>query len=133
MRLDKNCKEIDELSSSQFLKMYVSAHNMGNKKNKNINVKDESDNDDEEMQTEEECIWEGDEKFHYVMTAKQDGKIPLPDYIAIENPFPGEPPFMRKRTKPAVLRFHKPKQSINPEDYFFLRLYSTHTLKVRRS
>ena len=119
VRLDKNCKEIDELSSSQFLKMYVSAHNMGNKKNKNINVKDESDNDDEEMQTEEECIWEGDEKFHYVMTAKQDGKIPLPDYIAIENPFPGEPPFMRKRTKPAVLRFHKPKQSINPEDYFF--------------
>ena len=31
--------------------------------------------------------------------------MPLPDYIAIENPFSGEPPFMRKQKGPAVLGF----------------------------
>ena len=41
------------------------------------------------------------------------------EYIALENPFPGEPPFMRKRKGPAVLRFHKPKQSVDPGIYFF--------------
>ena len=34
------------------------------------------------------------------MTATKGKKIPFPKYIAIENPFPGEPPFMRKRKKP---------------------------------
>ena len=43
----------------------------------------------------------------------------LPNFIKLENPYPGEPPYMRKRKKPAVLRFHKIKQSTSPEDHFF--------------
>ena len=41
------------------------------------------------------------------------------EIIKLENPHPGEPPIMRKRTKPAVLRFHKYKQDSNPEAYFY--------------
>ena len=53
------------------------------------------------------------------MTAKKGKPILLPDYIKIEKPYPGEPPYMRKRSKPAVLRFHKINQERNPADYFF--------------
>ena len=53
------------------------------------------------------------------MTASEGRPIKLPDYIEIENPFPGEPQFMRKRRFPAVLRFHKQKQSVDPAAYFF--------------
>ena len=58
-------------------------------------------------------------KFHYVMTASKQKQVALPSYIKIDNPFPGEPPLMRKRMKPAVIRFHKPKQSVDPAKYFF--------------
>ena len=53
------------------------------------------------------------------MTATTNKKVKLPQYVAIENPFPGEPPFMRKRSKPAVLRFHKPKHCLDAAKYFF--------------
>ena len=53
------------------------------------------------------------------MKATEGKPILLPEYISLENPFPGEPLFMRKRKRPAVLRFHKFKQSVNPADYFF--------------
>ena len=53
------------------------------------------------------------------MTASEQKKTPLPPYIKIDNPFPGEPPLMRKRNKPAVVRFHKHKQSDDPAEYFF--------------
>ena len=61
---------------------------------------------------------ERNEKFHYVITTSEK-KPKLPEYIDIDNPFPGEPPFMRKRSKPVVLRFHKPKQSLDAAKYFY--------------
>ena len=127
VRLDKTCKAVIELVPSQFLKMYEAAHKIKVKTNK-PGVEDQSDPEDEETRLEEEDQADtgdkdmkmmGDEKFHYVMKASKGKAMPLPEYIALENPFPGEPPFMRKRKHPAVLRFHKPKQSVNPADYFF--------------
>ena len=37
----------------------------------------------------------------------------------VKDPYPGEPPFMRLRTKPAVLRFHKYKIKKEPEAYWY--------------
>ena len=127
VRLDKTCKAVIELVPSQFFKMYEAVHKIKEKTNK-PDVEDQSDTEDEETRLleddqadtgDEEMRMLGDEKFHYVMKASEGKAIPLPEYIALENPFPGEPPFMRKRKHPAVLRFHKPKQSVNPADYFF--------------
>ena len=52
------------------------------------------------------------------MKATEGNKIPLPNYIAIDSPYSGEPPFMRKRKSPAVIRFHKVKEKADPAAYF---------------
>ena len=112
-RLDKDCKAVEELVVSQFLKMYEAAHK--------IKEKQEDDNEEEEEEEVEDGTVDelGDDKFNFVMKASEGRGARLPDYIKLDNPYPGEPPFMRKRKRPAVLRFHKPKQSINPAEYFF--------------
>ena len=43
----------------------------------------------------------------------------LPEYLKLGDVFPGEPPFMKKRKFPAVLRFHKFKMDTHPKEYFF--------------
>ena len=118
VRRDRTCEEVDDLSVSQFMKMFVPAHQQKLLKDKDV-VDDvmadveKSENVLNESHTTEES------KFDYVMTANKHKKVKLPQYIAIENPFPGEPPFMRKRDKPAVLRFHKPKHCIDAAKYFY--------------
>ena len=62
-----------------------------------------------------------DDKFLRVMAYKwKKGKGPyLPQVFKLKEPYPGEPPFMKLRTKPAVLRFHKYKVENNAEAYWF--------------
>ena len=138
IRRDKNCKGIDDLCPAQYLKMFLTSYG---KKVKKPCVENISDNEEqlqndfpdgeEQLQNDILNIEElndipkkfndlgREEKFHYVMTESNENPIPLPEYFAIENPFPGEPPFMKKRTKPAALRFHKMKRSVDPAAYFF--------------
>ena len=63
----------------------------------------------------------GDEKFKFVIGYPlQEGEgQPLPKVFKLKNPFPGEPPYMRLRTKPAILRFHKYNAERNPEAYWY--------------
>ena len=83
-------------------------------------MKEKQEGNEDQEESESEYVDErGEDKFNYVMKASEGRGECLPDYIKLENPFPGEPPFMRKRKRPAVLRFHKIKQSVNPLDYFF--------------
>ena len=62
-----------------------------------------------------------DEKFHRIMANGWDkGKGPkLPSIFKLNNPYPGEPPFMKLRRQPSVLRFHKYKADKDPEAYWF--------------
>ena len=99
----------------QFYRMFSATHR---DQRKNLDdLEDEMEDVMEDDKTDNETTAEG--KFHYVMTASQKKRVPLPAYIKIENPYPGEPPFMRKRNKPAVVRFHKPKRDVDPAKYFF--------------
>ena len=54
------------------------------------------------------------------------GKL-LPDIIELDNPYPGEPRFLRKRKHPKALRFFKVKQEKNTVRYFLqeLMLYTS--------
>ena len=138
VRRDKNCRRVDNLSASQFWKMYGTAWkkrkvkknkvtektNKLSLKNKRTGDANESDSDiddnGEEFDQNNNMLYlEDDDKFNFVMEPSGDSRIPLPEYIELDNPFPGEPPLMRKRSFPAVLRFHKFKASIEPEDYWF--------------
>ena len=118
VRRDKTCKEADEVSVVQFFKMFVATY-----KDKRKEPKDGPDsgneNDDGEGNEVVEVDTDIEGKFHYVMTASKQKQVALPSYIKIYNPFPGEPSLMRKRMKPDVIRFHKPKQSVDPAKYFF--------------
>ena len=108
IRRDKTCKGSDEVCPAQFLKMFSTSHEMKIKKKL---CKHENTSDKVKI--------EKLGKFHNVMRASSIEPMLLPDYIAIENPFPGEPHFMKKRSKPAVLRFHKTKKNVDPASYFF--------------
>ena len=109
-----------------------------NSENENQNSEDENQNSEDEIQNQslklenQNSEFENqneveDSKFNYVMKCfgncnKDCGlkKTPkLPDYIKIQNPYPGEPPLMKKRKFPAVLRFHKFKQEKNLKEFQF--------------
>ena len=69
---------------------------------------------------EENKVYSIDEtnKFNFIM-AGDESKIPLKKFIKIKEPNPNEPPFMKRRNKPAALRFHKFNYNKDPYKYFF--------------
>ena len=77
---------------------------------------------------------EGDDKFNYVMTYRKEYKNgqKLPEIIKLDDPYPGEPRFMKKRTFPAVLRFNKTNRDNNPKKYMLseLMLYKPVTAEI---
>ena len=56
----------------------------------------------------------------------------LPEYIELDDPYPGEPRFMKKRAFPAVLRFNKTNRDNNPRKYMLseLMLYKPVTEEI---
>ena len=42
--------------------------------------------------------------------------------MKIQNPYPGEPNFLRKRNHPKSLRFYKVKRDLDPERFFLHEL-----------
>ena len=120
----------DDLSYSQFAKMYEPCwKNKENDKGFNENC---SDSDDENLRSVAmENHFPESTKFDFTMRCRNDPSDPdhqlccqirgkkLRNFIKLKNPYPGEPPFMRKRKSPAVLRFHKFKSDKNPQEYFF--------------
>ena len=126
VRRDKKCKEIDGLRPGQYWKMYEPTwkkKKTGNKNKLSLSKEKQnevnSDTGISENEMDDTIAMDKDNKFNYIMDETGESKIPLPEYIAIEDPLPGEPPFMKKRSFPAVLRFHKFKASVEPEDYYF--------------
>ena len=121
----ERCKDTPQgLVYSHFAKMYTPSWSEGKPKkdhNNDSDVYDSTDNEDTENFADE------DTKFNYVMKCfghpHEDCKTrkteKLPEYLQLSDVFPGEPPFMKKRKFPAVLRFHKYKMDTHPKEYFF--------------
>ena len=122
-------KKPEGISYSHFAKMY--SPSWGDKKSKKvgeINVEiSNSELSDSEVEEEDAHFIDPDSKFDFVMkcfghphhncrTRKRDK---LPNYLKLRDVYPGEPPFMKKRRFPAVLRFHKFKIDTHPQEYFF--------------
>ena len=80
---------------------------------------DKSDSNAELDHAEDVFNLDDDDKFNFVMEPSGQREILLPEYIELDDPYPGEPPIMKKRSFPAVLRFHKFKASVQPDDYWF--------------
>ena len=127
MEGSEEVEALEELCLAQFVKMYES---YWGKKNQDETMRqieetlfhpgreesDDEDSDEEKLN----LLSNHDDKFkHTMLSGKMKGtKMPLPRIFKLEDPYPGEPPFMRLRTKPAVLRFHKKKAEKDPEAYW---------------
>ena len=135
----ERCKGKKDLSFSQFAKMYSTAWKKKEKSN-NLGVETDEDHNDEEValdQIDEICVNKRSKdpsemsNFDFIMKCHNCPDDPnhnlckmkrtekLPQYLDLTEVFPGEPPFMRKRDFPAVLRFHKFKEATHPKEYFF--------------
>ena len=117
---------LEEICLAQFVKMYEPF--WGKKKQDQMEHIEEELYDDPERFDYEDAdevklnlLSDHDDKFkHTMLSGKKKGtKMPLPKIFKLEDPYPGEPPFMRLRTKPQVLRFHKKKADKDPEAYWF--------------
>ena len=144
--------EWNELCLPQYIKMYDPTNKgekeeedgkvdneevNGRQENDNLEDNDEEDNstEDPDIGMEEEAdalvtskfekdkVKYGQEvKFHYLIT--QTGEIgkALPNLMKLENAYPGEPKFLRKRRHPKSLRFYKVKRDLNPVRFFLHEL-----------
>ena len=93
--------ELQNICFAQFAKMY-----QGSK----VKLDEEEDEEKLEEAFKVEVVDEED-KFHFLMTYKDERKTSLPAIITLKNPRPGECPQMKKRSYPAALRYHKIKDS----------------------
>ena len=71
--------------------------------------------------SDDDCTSDEGSKFFQIMAFNyKQGQGPnLPNNFQLNNPYPGEPFFMKLRQKPAVLRFHKFKQEKDADAFWF--------------
>ena len=129
---------LNKLSYSHMVKMFRPFWGKGSKKEKDLLVQKEFGKkkvkqgfqEDSLSEDEENEMEFSDQKFNHVMAFPwEEGKGPLlPQVFKLHDPFPGEPPFMKLRRMPAVLRFHKYKVEKDPDAYWFSEamLYMPH-------
>ena len=116
--------EIEEMCSSHFGKMIT----FGGKEASFLQREEENqddevdDQDDEELEGEFSDQEDPNDKFHYIITSSDERGKEIPNFIKLKDPPPKENPIMRKRSFPAALRFHKPKEEQNPHKYFLSEL-----------
>ena len=115
----------EDISFSHFTKMYGPSWTY----KENEKVDDAQSDIDSGLENDDE--FEKNTKWDFIMRCRNDPTDPehklchqirgksLKKYIKLKDPFPGEPPYMKKRRHPAVLRFHKFKKDLNPLDFFF--------------
>ena len=94
---------LENLCAAQFAKMYEpSWKRPSDKKNENMPKMNERN------------------KFHFIMTEDNNAESDfLPDTVELCDPYPNEPPYMKKRKRPYALRIHKFNEKADPKKYFF--------------
>ena len=114
--LRRDMKKLGELCLTQFVKMYDSSSKPPKESQEESEESENEDDvkDDEVNEVEKKS---SNEKLNYLV--KESGEIgkELPEVIALNDPFPGEPKYLRRRKIPKAIRFFKAKWESNPERY----------------
>ena len=112
---------IELICPVQFAKMFTTSGVKINKKE----MKQAEEMDIEEMEVEpnldEDIDLSDKKKVHSIITETNEW-VPLPNFIEISDPYPGEPKIMRKRKGPAVLRYHKGNKENRYEEWMLKEL-----------
>ena len=108
---------------AQFAKMYQ-GYSPKDGKAADDNADDHDENIEEVDEEGDEEVEDFNEKFHFIMTSDDYGRRgkPLPDLLTLTNPYPGEASWMKKRTRPAALRFHKYKKDTDHKRFMLNEL-----------
>ena len=107
---------LKEMCCAQFVRMYKG---FNPKKERSTDDDTEAKNDENELWDDAEDEDDSEENFHFIMTYRDNGKRgkPLPSMLPIRNPSPGEAPWIKKRSRPAALRYHKYKKDNDPKRF----------------
>ena len=117
---------LDQMCLCQYVKMYESRGWQGRRR---TNEEGEVEApQDEEIPEEGELAEEDD--FNFLITGDVEEKRRLiPEMLTLEDPLPGEPRILHKRTFPRALRFFKTKYDVDPHKYYFRELILYHPFR----
>ena len=113
-------KLLDSVCPIQYVKMFDPA-TMGKQTSDNNN-EDDNSNEEEYTFSETEKRFGKEAKFHHVVQTNGKPGKKLPEFVELENPYPGEPKFMRRRKHPKAVRFFKVRQENSPARFFLQEL-----------
>ena len=118
-------KTLDQLSFCQYIKIYESK---GWQQKTNEEGEAEEGDDDEDRPEEGQLAVEDD--FNYLIGGSSEApRRKLPQLLTLQDPLPGEPKILHKRTFPRALRFFKKRHDKNPHLYYFTELMLYHPFR----
>ena len=118
-------KALEEMSFCQYVKMYE-----GKGWQQKTNEEGEAEQSDDDEDRPEEGQLEVDDDFNYLITGDIEApRRKLPQLLTLQDPVPGEPKILHKRTFPRALRFFKKKHEKNPHLYYFTELTLYHPFR----
>ena len=122
----EEAENLDQMCLCQYVKMY---EGKGWQQMRRTNEEGEVEAPQEEDIPEEGELAEEDD-FNFLITGDPDEKRrPIPQILTLENPLPGEPKILHKRTFPRALRFFKKKFDMNPHRYYLTELMLYHPFR----
>ena len=122
----EEAETLDGMCFCQYVKMY---EGRGWQQMRQTNEEGEVEAPQEEDIPEEGELAEEDD-FNFLITGDPDEKRrPLPKILTLENPLPGEPKILHKRTFPRALRFFKKKFDMNPHRFYLTELMLYHPFR----
>ena len=115
-------KALEDICPSHFVKIYDSFSGKAPKIAEDNDSHEEEDEEQDNEETDTIRKYGKETKFHHFITS--EGKLgkPLPTFVLLENPCPGEPKFLKKRKHPKALRLFKVKRENNPARFFLQEL-----------
>ena len=113
--------EIERIGYIHFGKMMRTGGRMSNLKEVGQEEEEgrEAENYGSDFSEDEE---DPEDKFHFIITEDDELGPEIPRIVKLKDPFPKENPIMHKRSRPAAVRVHKPRQDTNPHKYFLSEL-----------
>ena len=122
----EEAENLDQMCLCQYVKMY---EGKGWQQMRRTNEEGEVEAPQEEDIPEEGELAEEDD-FNFLITGDPDERRrPIPQILTLENPLPGEPKILHKRTFPRALRFFKKKFDMNPHRYYLTELMLYHPFR----
>ena len=123
-------KALEEMSFCQWVKMY---EGKGWQNRGGINEEGETEEPDDDEEKPEEGELAQEDGFNYLIVGNSEARPRrLPHLLTLEDPMPGEPRILHKRTFPRAMRFFKKKYDKDPHLFYFTELILYHPFRAEK-